>query len=51
MKYLKSFNERTFDEWIVVRWHESTNASFDYFKCDQIEGLIQLLQDKGVANK
>jgi hypothetical protein len=43
--------DRNFDEWIYVRWHDSTSASFEYFKCDQLDGLIQLLKDRGVVNK
>ena len=40
---------RNDDEWYLVRieFHLS-NQEYGYYRCDQVEGLIKLLKDKGI---
>jgi hypothetical protein len=44
-------NDRTFfvykrtDEWFLVKYHFSMRP-FDFYECDQFEGLLKFLEDK-----
>lgn len=35
------------DEWFIVD-HELSELDYKYYKCDQFDGLVELLRDKGV---
>ena len=39
------------DEWMYVEWTNYNNNVEAYYKCDQIEGLLTLLSDKGLTKK
>lgn len=34
------------DEWFMIRWEMEDETT--YYKCDQFEGLVELLKNKGV---